>query len=145
MVALFEVQALMGSPLVPGGVVSNPAYPWVVINANVSLRAVVDLTDDVSAQVPLGTTAQELTGDWRGYQLRNPGTSVKSPTGAAPTQNLGLALYNMVPVLEGFITLSARLSYHKILGVFPEHLLPGSTVRFEYTDASGTKRTYSVR
>jgi len=92
LVALLEVQALLGSPTTPGGIVP-----------------------------------QELTGDWRGYQLRGPTTTVTNPTGIAPTQDLGAALYG-VPKLEGFRTLSAKAPYQEILVVFPQKLEPGSKV-----------------
>ena len=91
MVALFEVGALFGSPTVPGGTVPHPAGSWTVIPVQVQLSNVADLTN-VSEQGRLDTNVQELTGDWRGYQLRGPGTSVSLPTGTAPTQELGEAL-----------------------------------------------------
>ncbi|MBA3712059.1 MAG: RES family NAD+ phosphorylase [Pyrinomonadaceae bacterium] len=128
LVALFEVQALLGSPLSAGGVVPHPRRAWTIINITVNLHRVVDLTDIVS-QSSLSTTAQELTGDWRGYGLRGSSASIRAPTGAAPTQDLGAALY-AVPDLEGFITLSAKLPDQMALVVFPQKLGAGSTVRF---------------
>jgi RES domain len=128
MVSLFEVQALFGSPTQPGGVIANPRRPWTVINVQVQLQDVADLTQ-VSQQMLLATTAQELTGDWYGYQQRTALTSVSQPIGTAPTQALGAALF-AVNGLEGFLTLSARLPYHKNLVVFPQKLQPGSRVAF---------------
>jgi hypothetical protein len=67
-VALFEVQALLGSPLTPPGgglVVPNPRQAWVALNVRVTLQRVADLTR-VPEQTALGTTVQELTGDWQG-------------------------------------------------------------------------------
>jgi hypothetical protein len=87
---------------------------------------VADLTAPAS-QALLDTTAQELTGDWVGYQLRGPGTTVQTPTGIAPTQDLGAALYG-APKLEGLKALSAKAPYHQILAIFPQKLLPGSQV-----------------
>jgi hypothetical protein len=92
MVSLFEVQALFGSPTQPGGVIANPRRPWTVINVQVQLQEVADLTQ-VSQQTLLATTAQELTGDWYGYQQRSALTSVSQPVGTAPTQALGAALF----------------------------------------------------
>jgi hypothetical protein len=69
LVALFEVGALLGSPYPGGNYVPNPRQSWVILNVQVTLEAVADLTDPAE-QYRLGTTAQELTGDWRGYQLR---------------------------------------------------------------------------
>lgn len=128
MVALFEVQALLGSPLSPGGVVPQPRRAWSILNVNVNLQSVVDLTDP-AAQAALATSAQELTGDWRGYQLRGPHTSVTAPAGSAPTQDLGAALFGVAGV-EGFRTISAKLPDQMVLAVFPQKLRPGSSVQF---------------
>jgi len=68
-VAQFEVKALFGSPLTPGGLVSNPACSWLIANVEVQLAKIVDLTVLTVSQSLL-TTAQELTGDWQGYQQR---------------------------------------------------------------------------
>ena len=129
MVALFEVQYLFGSPTSPGTVLANPRQAWIIINVNVQVQRVVDLTDVATVQNPLGTNAQELTGDWRGYGQRSPQTSVAVPTGPAPTQDLGHALH-AVPDLEGFQTLSAKLPYHRTLVIFPQKLMTGSVVQF---------------
>jgi|SRR5215203_1229637 len=126
LVALLEVQALLGSPTTPGGVVPHPRNTWTNLNVTVSLQHVADLTDYAS-QGLLATTAQELTGDWLGYRLRGPGTTIKVPTGLAPTQDLGAALY-AAPRLEGFKSLSAKAPYHQILAIFPQKLLPKSRV-----------------
>lgn len=127
-VALFEAGALLGSSQ-PGGLyVPNPRQAWIILNVQVALQAVADLTD-AGEQHQLAMTAQELTGDWRGYQLRTPLTSVGRPTGLAPTQLLGAALH-AIPGLEGFRTVSARVTTHMNLVVFPDKLQPGSHVTF---------------
>lgn len=128
MVALFEVEALYGDPSVPGSVIPHPRKAYITLNVQVALSHIADLTDG-AAQVSLETSAQELTGDWRGYQQRGQNTTVQQPSGIAPTQELGATLYS-VPRLEGFRTLSARIPYHEILVVFPQKLRPGSYVRF---------------
>jgi RES domain-containing protein len=137
MVALFEAQALFGS-LLPGGLVAHPRQAWITINVDVVLQAVADLTD-VAAQNALQTSAQELTGDWDGYEQRTPLTSVTGPTGQAPTQALGAALF-AVPALEGFQVVSAKLPYHRNLVVFPQKLRTGSQVRFIHP-ATGQRHT----
>ncbi|HEY7490252.1 MAG TPA: hypothetical protein VIH59_03990 [Candidatus Tectomicrobia bacterium] len=38
LVALFEVQALLGSPTQPGGVISHPRQAWTVLNVDVQPR-----------------------------------------------------------------------------------------------------------
>jgi RES domain-containing protein len=140
MVALFEVQALFGSPTRPGGVIANPRRPWTVINVQVQLQDIADLTQ-VSQQTLLATSAQELTGDWYGYQQRSLFTSVSQPVGTAPTQALGAALF-AVSGLEGFLTLSAKLPYHKNLVIFPQKLHSGSRVEF-YDPATGQRHIIS--
>jgi RES domain-containing protein len=88
-VALFEVEALFGSPWQPTGLlISNPKQAWIIINVTVRLQNVADLTQ-VSQQNLLGTMAQELTGDWRGYQQRNSTMSVSQPVGIAPLTRVG--------------------------------------------------------
>ena len=82
LVALFEVQALLGNPWISGGIVPHPRKAWTVLNVNVRLSSIVNLNDPRNQSL-LSTSAQELTGDWRGYQLRNPSSSVSSPTGTS--------------------------------------------------------------
>lgn len=130
LVALYEVQALLGSPLPPGLVVPNPHQAWVVINVQVQLQQLADLTR-VSEQALIATSAQELTGDWRGNQFRGPNASVTAPTGPAPTQQLGAALFAR-PDLEGFFTVSARVPTHRSLIVLPGKLKPGSYLEFSH-------------
>ncbi len=100
-VALREVEALLGSAAIP-----NPAHTFLLLNVQVVLQAVADLTTSIAHQ-SLDLTAQELTGDWRGYADRNSITPLQYPSGAAPTQELGNALFG-VAGLEGFITYSAK-------------------------------------
>jgi hypothetical protein len=133
-VALFEVGALFGSPQL-GAFAANPRQAWILLNVQVTLQSVADLADPAE-QHKIGTTAQELTGDWRSYALRGPKVSVSQPTGLAPTQLLGAALH-AVPGLEGFRTVSARVPTHMSLVVFPDKLLPGSRVVFSNA-ATGT-------
>jgi RES domain-containing protein len=129
LVALFEVGALLGSPATPGAALPNPHSSWTLLNVTVDLKQVADLTDPAE-QAFLATTAQELTGDWRGYQLRGLRGTVGGPVGLAPTQELGEDLFNRMPQAEGFLTLSAKVPYHKILVVFPQNLQPGSKIEW---------------
>jgi hypothetical protein len=41
MVALFEVQALLGSPLSSGGIVPHPRRAWTILNVAVNLQYIV--------------------------------------------------------------------------------------------------------
>lgn len=138
-VARLEVGALLGLPLVPGGLVVHPASKtWTDITVQVDLQYTVDLSDP-AVQGTIGISAQELTGDWRGYDWRaTAGGSVIAPVNPppAPTQELGAALYRLAD-LEGFLTLSTKAPYRKILVVFPDKLDSASTVQW-YDDHSGT-------
>ncbi len=127
-VALFEVQALLGSPYLPA-YAPNPNVAWVIINVDVQLDQAANLTK-ASHRRRIGTTVQELTGDWRGYLLRNPHPTLAAPYWSnVPTQRLGHALH-AIPGLEGFLTYSAKVPTRKNLIVFPQKLHPGSFIRF---------------
>jgi hypothetical protein len=131
-VAQFEIGALLGDPLSIGGAL-NTAGSFASVHVRVVLQRVADLTL-VTQQDLIETTAQELTGDWRGYHLRGAASApVREPVGTAPTQDLGEALF-AVPGIEGFRTLSAKLPYHRNLSIFPEKMFKGS--RLEFRDAS---------
>ena len=121
--ALYEVQAMLGSPLY-GVQLPNPYKAWAIVNVDVFLQEVIDLTE-VANQQQIETTAQELTGDWRGYGLRSRTTPVNHPVGIAPTQELGVELFK-VSGFEGFMTLSARVPTSRILAVFPETIRQGA-------------------
>jgi RES domain len=128
--ALFEFQAVFGDPASP---IPNPRVSATVLNVRVVLHAIYDLTDFADAQVPLSTTAQELTGDWRGYQARGPHRPIPLPVGQAPTQELGTHIFRSG--IEGLLTLSAKMPTNQNLVIFPQNLRSGSTVT--YTDSSG--------
>jgi hypothetical protein len=132
-VALLEVGALLGSPSIAGGFVAHPATTWTVLNVTVQLQSVLDLTD-VTVQTALGTSAQELTGDWFGYQLRALAwASVSAPLGLAPTQELGEDLVQAASYhgpWEGFLTLSSRAPDRRNLVVFPNQLEAGSSIKW---------------
>jgi hypothetical protein len=124
-VTLFEARSLLGSPAL---FAPNPNLSVAVVPLQVRLHRVVDLTDP-NEQELLATNAQELTGDWEGYHQRGPEGSVRWPVGRAPTHELGLALF-AIPMLEGVVTYSARVSYTRTLVVFPTKLGPSSFIRF---------------
>lgn len=139
-VALFEVSALLGSPLPGQAFAPNPNQPWTVVPADARLSRVVDLTR-VSQRRLIETTVQELTGDWRGYALRNPNAPLGPPYWTnIPTQRLGAALY-AVKGLEGFLTYSAKVPTRRNLVVFPTKLRKSSFIRF--TDPAGG-RVFSI-
>jgi hypothetical protein len=136
LVASYEVGALLGNPYSPGGAFANPRSSWVFIPVQVHLQCVADLTL-LPEQVNLATTVQELTGDWRGYDIRGMGSSVPVPVGIAPTQELGETfsrvppgVSNPHPFWEGFRAVSARVTDSKNLIVYPQNLLKGSWLEF---------------
>ena len=138
----FETRELLGSPSGSGPVVAvPPAGPLpTIIAVHVSLSAVADLTRADQRRL-VGTTVQELSGDWGGYRLRRPTAVPSGPLHlTAPTQRLGAALH-AVPGLEGFLTYSAQASTHVNLMVFPDKLQPGSQLL--YTDP-GTGLNHTV-
>lgn len=143
LVAMFEAQALLGSPTIPGGSVPAPASAWIVLTVQVRLDAVVDLSD-VASQALLDTSVEELTGDWRGYTQRSAATNVSYPTGTAPTQHLGEAIHRDSRDLEGLLTVSAKVPYNRNLIVFPDHLRANSFVEYVWTDAGGVGRAYKI-
>jgi hypothetical protein len=114
--ALFEVRALLGNPKTP---ISDPARTWTTLNLNIVLKAVADLTDP-REQRRIGTSGQELTGNWDHYE----------PPTKAPTQLLGAALFEL-PRLEGFLAPTAVPGISgKNLIVFPEKLALESRIEF---------------
>jgi RES domain-containing protein len=135
-VALFEAQALLGSPWTPGGSVPHPTRSVAVVAVNVQLDAVVDLTNPAQALI-VDTNAQELTGDWLGYRNRAwAAGSVASPVGNAPTQDFGFSIYHS-PGVKGLLTVSSRVPDQKILVVFPSKLVPGvDLISYTYNDPS---------
>jgi RES domain-containing protein len=136
LVALFEVQGLLGSPYPPGVYVPSPSGAWLTLNVHIVLQSVADLTV-VSQRRSIATTVQELTGDWRGYLLRNPTPRLTAPFWTnVPTQRLGHALHT-VRALEGFVTYSSRVPTKKNLVIFPGKLRTGSSIVF-HNPATGT-------
>jgi len=116
--ARFEFGAMVGSPHIPGRAIPNPGVPALVLNVQITLQQVFDLTQVRSAQVPLQTTDR--------YQSRSPMTSVTAPIGLAETQTLGEALFQTG--IEGFRSLSAKIPYARTLMVFPTNLRRGSSI-----------------
>lgn len=96
---------------------------------SVRLGGVADLTLGSQRRL-VRITVQELTGDWRGYALRNPNRVRHPPYYASvPAQRLGAAL-RAIRWIEGFVTYSARVPTRKTLVVFPDRLRRGSQIRF---------------
>lgn len=133
-VALMEVGALLGNSWTPHKIVPSAVGTFTILSVSVNLERVVDLTN-VQSQTILGTSAQEVTGDWQGYQQRSSSTgSVPAPTGSAPTQEVGAALFKTLfggVKLEGFLTISAKVPDRKCLVTFPQNFDSGSHIRWD--------------
>jgi RES domain-containing protein len=140
MVALFEANALYGSPTKPGGVVPNPARGLVTMNISVKVLDIVDLTDPGEAGL-LATNAQELTGDWLSFSNRPGGPP---HAGKAPTQQLGEELFRL-GTYKGFVSFSAKLPDYRILGVFTGRLVPGNDeITYSYHDGHGVLQKITI-
>lgn len=142
-VAQLEVEALLGSSLSIHELIPNPAANYSVLNVRVQLRNILDLTDVDRSHRPLGTNAQELTGDWRAYHRRTDKHSIPAPVGLAPTQELGAAIY-ACGQFSGFKTISAKFPYAAVLGIFPDRSVKGDFFEYVYVDAAGQKQTFKV-
>jgi hypothetical protein len=128
--ALLEKQAQFGSPYSqPVTYIPAPRMSkTVVVDVTVDLRNVVDLTN-IAAHATLTTTAQELTGDWMGYEMRSMTTRkpvLTAPVGESPTQVLGWELFQE-PGVEGMRVISAKEATTCCLVIFTHKLQrPGS-------------------
>ncbi len=90
---------------------------------------VVDLTR-LTSRDRIETSAQELTGDWLAYLLRNPNRPRGGMNGTdVRTQLLGRRL-ERIRGIEGFQSYSARIATRKTLMVFPHKRLQGSQFRY---------------
>jgi RES domain-containing protein len=142
-VAQLEAGALLGSSLSIDELIANPAANYSVLNVRVQLRNVLDLTDVEQSHGPLGTNAQELTGDWLAYHHRTDKHSVPAPVGLAPTQELGAAIY-ACGQFSGFAAISAKFPYAAVLGIFPDRIDKDDFLQYLYTDAAGQKHIFNV-
>ena len=123
--SLFEINATFGSPR--GVQVPNPRAFFSVLAVQVEMDSVADLTSGPELQ-KLGTSIQELTGDWLGYKDRVRTLAQDDPFPPdVPTHRLGAALYR-VRDLEGFLTYSAKVPDQKNLVIFPRKVKPTSSL-----------------
>jgi hypothetical protein len=117
------------------GPVTLPTYPWTVFAVNGSLSEILDLCHS-SVQSALGTSLQELTGDWAYLQEEH-----LHGRGALPsTQLLGRAAYDS-GVIVGFRHPSAK-NVGKGVGivVFADRLVTGGGSYLEVFDPQGNLR-----
>lgn len=117
--ALLEKQAQCGSPYAQPVTYYSCSQDEVVVH----LQNVIDLAD-INAHAALATTAQELTGDWMGHEVRGMATRkpvLTAPAGEAPTQILGWETFQE-PGVEGVRVISARDASTCCLVVFTHKL-----------------------
>ena len=119
-IALLEVRVLVRSA---GGAILVAPSAYVIYRVSIHLNCIVDFGDPASRGV-VCSTAQELTGDWMTYPLRNPSGSqpeVRSHNPDAHTQDLGHALHKQ-QCIEGFLSPSAQAARYSNLIVFPDRV-----------------------
>jgi RES domain-containing protein len=107
--AFIEVSALV---LLPSGPVPVRTAPWVVVSVDGTLNNLLDLTDGTTLAA-LGTTAQEVTGNW---------VTMPQP----PTQRLGQLAYDLASIaginIAGIKYASAKHPGGLNLVVFPDRI-----------------------
>ena len=113
--ALLEARAITGTPnaarVNTGG--------WRTFRVGIALDRIVDLRGLVERR-KIGTTVQELTGDWTRYAARSASSLIASVP-PAPTQRFGAVLYTREDC-QGFLTPSARNPEYPNLVVFPDRV-----------------------
>lgn len=122
--ALQEVRAIFAIP--NGPPIALPAVPYTIFQVSVVLNDILDTTV-VATEASLGTSTQELTGDWR-YATVNGGTP--------PTHVLGMAAHFSERITAIRAHSSKNVGHGAILAVFPDRLGAGSYV--EVFDPTGT-------
>lgn len=119
--ALAEARVLVD----PTGQMLHRPDSRVILAVKYRLEAVLDLADPSNLSA-LGTSTQELTGDWEGYELAGQ---------AAPTQELGMAAYQSGQ-FQALRYPSAQNRQRFNFAVFRDRLQDPSQV--EIYDTSGT-------
>jgi len=117
--AFIEVSALI---LLPGGPVPVRSAPWVVITVDGVMNNLLDLTDPAT-QTTLGTTAEELAGNW-------------ATTPHPPTQLLGQLAYDSGHI-AGLKYASAKHPGGMNFVIFPDRISRASGSYLEVYDPHG--------
>jgi hypothetical protein len=134
--ALFEKRVQHGDPCGDPSalLVAARIKNTVVVPVAVNLDTVLDLSD-VGVRTPLNTSAQEITGDWRGYEKRGLGLPpplgvLTTPIGLAPTQQLAWELFQDRRI-KGIISISAKVPTTCCLVVFTHKLQPPDSLSWD--------------
>jgi hypothetical protein len=134
--ALFEKRAQFGNPYGDpvNLLISSRIKNTTVVPVDVILDAVLDLSD-VGTHSLLETNAQEITGDWNGYEWRGRGLPppmgmLAAPTGLAPTQQLARELFQN-PLIKGIISISAKVPTTCCLVIFTHKMQSPDSLRWE--------------
>jgi hypothetical protein len=125
-IGLLETESLFATSGHDIRVLANPdPESKGLMRAEVNLSRVVDMSRESELR-KIGTTHQELTGDWRYYVMNRSRLSSAQPSNIAPTQQLGLALYEAG--YEGLLAPSSKSHRYCNLIVFPGNLMTGSHI-----------------
>lgn len=122
--ALLEVQALVRVMHAPNLRPILQPNSYVVFPVNLTLGAIVDFGDP-SQHRNAGANVQELTGDWLSYPNLGSGGGIpvtRSNRQTAPTQELRDTLQKSFPVIEGFLSPSAKRPEVTNLVLFPDRV-----------------------
>ena len=117
-VAAYETEALFGAPTHP---IAGRKTSWLYLALEVKLHRVIDLCGEKQMRL-LKTSEQELTGNWA------------NSNSMAPTQELGLALFNSSGV-EGFVYPSSKVSGRNLV-IYPDKLDQHSSITFHNDDTN---------
>ena len=144
--ALFEKRAQFGDPYgSPSAlVVASRIKNTTVVSVDVNLDAVLDLSD-IGTHALLDTNAQEITGDWIGYEKRGLGLApplgvLTAPTGLAPTQQLAWDL-SQNPGVKGIISISAKVPTTCCLVVFTHTMQASDSLSWDDPN-TGRRESY---
>ncbi len=144
--ALFEKRAQFGDPYGdPNALLfARRKTSTRVVPVDLNLDSIRDLSD-VGTPALLDTNAQEITGDWDGYQRRGLGLApplgmLTAPTGVAPTQQLAWEVFHHSPI-KGIITISAKVPTTRCLVVFTHTMRSPDTLRWDDPN-TGRRKTY---
>lgn len=146
--ARFEKRTQFGDPFGDpsrGPVLVAPKMSRVaVVPVDVNLDAVLDLSN-VGVHALLDTNAQEITGDWDGYEQRGRGLPsplgvLTAPTGLAPTQQLAWELFQD-PRVKGIIGVSAKVPTTRCLVVFTHKMQSPDSLTWDDPN-TGTRESY---
>ena len=125
-----KARALLGSYFHTS--VPSPGQPYVVVQYQINFDQQACIVDAREYELPvIGTTIQEMTGDWFTYPRNFPTTATH-----APTQNLADAIHKRRDKPVGLMAPSARNPLADNLILF-EDRLPAESIAFQRVIKTG--------